>query len=86
MTCSRQKASSNNPIFIFSATVTLVMFCLFSVICDGPGYVPLKWKKGNKGLAHNLSDGGVFKIRRAILSILHFFQNYTLCPTLVKGC
>lgn len=33
---------------IFSAMVTLVMFCLFSVICDGPGYVPLKWKKGNK--------------------------------------
>ena len=32
-----------------AAMVTLVMFCLFSVICDGPGYVPLKWKKGDKG-------------------------------------
>ena len=29
--------------------VSLVMFSLMSVICDGPGYLPLKWKQGQKG-------------------------------------
>ena len=24
-------------------------FKLFCVICDGPGYLPLKWDKGDKG-------------------------------------
>ena len=27
----------------------LMTFKLFCVICDGPGYLPLKWDKGDKG-------------------------------------
>lgn len=27
----------------------LMTFKLFCVICDGPGYLPLKWSQGDKG-------------------------------------
>ena len=27
----------------------LMTFKLFCVICDGPGYLPLKWNKGDSG-------------------------------------